>query len=71
MRRHDVLERCKLAAEAIMELEPREWAGWIGWMMEALDSDGAKSAKEQGTTADYILSTIRTDLDTRLNTGRW
>ena len=67
MRRTDVLERCRLAAEAIMQLPPQEWAGWICWLMEAMD----EPRDEDRRLAEDVLADIERDLKQRLETGRW
>jgi len=69
MKRSDVLDKCKEAAEAIMHLPPGEWAGWIGWMMEALDD--ALVAQELPEEADTVLKAIHNDLHCRIYEGRW
>lgn len=62
MRRSDVLERCRLAAEAIKNLPSREWPDWICWILESLDEE---------TESDFVLQTILEDVKRRLDIGRW
>ena len=70
MKRNDVLERCRLASEAIIHLPPAEWAGWICWMLEALDeADGWQ--RPDNKDDNLVLKAVCDDLVQRLSTGRW
>lgn len=60
MRCTDVLEQCRLAAEAIQKRPSNEWAIWIYWMIEALDAEGQK-----------MPFVIRDDMIDRVQKGRW
>ena len=50
-----------------MQLPPKEWAGWIGWMMEALED----AQPDDDPSVEDILLTIERDLKQRIDTGRW
>ena len=63
--RHTVLLKCEMATEAIFQLDPQEWPGWITWMLEALDD-----VLPELETID-LLSTVRNEIDQRLETGNW
>jgi len=68
MRRSDVLERCRLASEAIQQLPPHEWAGWLGWMLESIDE---KKELDGDITVEEILQRVHQYLRGRLESGKW
>ena len=75
MKRHDVLERCRLAAEAITKLPYREWCGWVCWIVEALDEaagDGNTGLRRaDGADSAELINDIIVQLEARIEEGRW
>jgi len=67
MSQSDVLGKCQEAADAIAGLPRAKWAGWVCWILEALDNE----SQNQRSEFDIVLWELRTNLDTRSREGRW
>jgi hypothetical protein len=62
----DVEEAVEQAAEAIAELPPQEWPGWVVYLMMVLDEQHPPEGMMQEN-----LEAIRADIEARLREGRW
>jgi hypothetical protein len=71
----ELLEMLDKAADGIAQRDTEEWAGWITYLLEALDSglDGAPVSFVKQHKADVArtLERVRADITTRLESGRW
>ena len=54
---------------ALIEPEPGDWAGWITYLLEALQEKAQKDCK----SGDFetMLKALRDDLEIRITGGRW
>ena len=65
MKQSEIQAQLEQIANSIITLPPAQWPGWIVYLLEALDG--------KASNAEYraALEAIRSDITTRLNTGRW
>ena len=59
-----VLEAMETAAQAVRTLPPEQWAGWVTWLLEALDDEGDPAFRA-------CLESVRDAITTRLERGGW
>lgn len=61
----EVQEAVERAAEAIVGLEEWQWAGWVVYLLEALES------RTEVMRGDALLQQMRSNIQGRLEMGRW
>jgi len=57
-----VVLECERVASTIARLDPAQWAGFVCYVLEALDDQAPD---------DTFLRNLRDDIETRLDEGRW
>ena len=67
----DLMESITQTASEIADLEPEpnDWAGWITYLLEALQVEAEKDSKP--AAFENMLPILRDSLDTRIDGGRW
>ena len=67
----DLMEALTQTASEIADLEPEpnDWAGWITYLLEALQVEAEKDSKP--AAFETMLPTLRDALKTRIEGGRW
>ena len=54
---------------ALIEPDPEDWAGWITYLLEALQEQAERDFKR--TKYETMLETLRDDLTVRMDGGKW
>ena len=67
----DLMTLLTNAANEIADLEPdsKDWAGWIAYLLEALQVEAVKDRKEPGF--ESMLQILKTSLESRIESGKW
>jgi hypothetical protein len=67
----DLMEALGQAAGEIADLEPdpESWAGWITYLLDALQVQAEKDSKPAAFEA--MLQILKSDLETRIEGGKW
>lgn len=56
------------AGAAIITLAPHRWAGWVIYLMEALENE---TMEREADPVDAFLADVRRDLGQRIEGGQW
>ena len=67
MRPFEIQAKCEMAADAIATLAIGNWAGWVLYILEALED----LAGNRDTFGTEVLESMAESINTRLNEGRW
>ena len=67
----DLMDALTQTASEIADLEPEpnDWAGWITYLLEALQVEAEKDSKP--AAFETMLPTLRDALITRIEGGKW
>ena len=68
---NDLMEAVNDMANEIADVEPEpgDWAGWIAYLLEALQEQVEKDRK--GGNFETMLQALRDDLEIRITGGKW
>lgn len=53
----------------LIESDPKDWAGWVNYLLESLQSEAQKNRKSAADEA--MLLDLREALETRIEGGKW
>lgn len=71
----ELLEILDKAADGIAQRDADEWAGWLVYILEALDSglDDAPASflQQHNVDVENALERVKADVTGRLETGSW
>ncbi len=68
---NDLMELLSDTANEIADVEPEpgDWSGWIAYLLESLQEQADKDFKRG--EYETMLETLRDDLITRIDRGKW